>query len=99
MYNFIDDGELFEVQEPVIENNIDLCCLNAVDNLDLEVMNQACVTDSTDDDVFFTYDEVTMTCIRTADRETKFFFNADTMMTGSLYDRMEYCVEETVDRD
>ena len=83
----------------IIDNNIDLCCQHAFDTLDLELGIQACVTDSIESDEFFTFDEETMICTITFDRETKFFLHADTMMTSSLYDHMEYCVVNTVDRD
>ena len=96
MYDFFVDGELFDVKEPVVSTDIDLCCQDAVDNLNLKVMNLACVPSSVDEDEFFIFDDA-LTCTRAVDRATDYFKHADTEKQTSLHTHTDYCVEESVD--
>ena len=99
MYDFEVDGELFDVSSSVVNTDLDLCCLDAVSSLNLDVMNLACVTSIVEeDDEFFTFDD-TQTCIRSVDRVTDYFTHADSTMATRLYTHMGHCVEEVVDRD
>ena len=77
MYNYFDDGDLFDVSAPLIDNNIDLCCADAAENGNLDVMNNACETSIVLEDEFYTYDD-TLTCTKRFDRTTDYFLQADT---------------------
>ena len=100
MYNFLDDGALFDISQSVSTDSFDGCCYDAVDNEDLTAMKEACECDETEDDEYFIFDE-TLTCTRRFDRTSQCALKSDAtnpIPVGTLYTHKDYCMEEIVDR-
>ena len=76
MYNYLNDGPLFDMSLSVAFDSFDGCCYDAIDNEDLESMKEACECDETEDDEYFIFDD-TLTCTRRFDRTTQCALKSD----------------------
>ena len=96
MYMWSDDGELFDRLADQVDNDDDLCCLDAVADENFAVMDLACDKDIAESDDYFTFDD-TLTCTRRFDRDTSYFLKSESL-ASIQYTHHENCIEMVVDR-